>query len=214
MQCLFCKMLQITKLLKQYNKHIVLNIETLHLNDGLYWLKGGNGSGKSTLLKIIAGLIPYEGNINLYGNNLKTQTIAYKNCISYHPADAALPSFVTGMELLQYYHAIRKCKEPITTIVEQFSLGNYVKNKVATYSSGMQKKLSLALAFVGNPKLILLDEPLSTLDVATSQFLTELILQKHQAGTSFILTSHQDFEFPNFSFTNILQVQDQTIITA
>ncbi len=205
-------MLQITALKKEYNNQIVLQINSLQLTNGLYWLKGGNGSGKSTFLKIIAGLIPYSGNVNLFNYNLAKQPIAYKNCISYHPADASLPAFVTGMELLQYYYSIRKGDSTINDIIALFSLQNFVHRKVGSYSSGMQKKLSLALAFIGNPKLILLDEPLSTLDIETANFLTNLILQLHQQGTNFILTSHQDFELPNFNFTKILQVQNQQIV--
>jgi ABC-2 type transport system ATP-binding protein len=208
---LFLLMLHITNLTKQYNSNTILNIPALHLNEGLYWLKGSNGSGKSTFLKIIAGLIPYKGNIKLYNYDLQKQPVAYKHCISYHPADAGLPSFVTGIELLQYYYHIRKGNSTVNDIVDLFKLQHFVKNKVATYSSGMQKKLSLALSFVGNPKLILLDEPLSTLDVDTAAFLTQTIVALHKNGTNFILTSHQDFEFPDFKFTNILQVQHQQI---
>jgi ABC-2 type transport system ATP-binding protein len=205
-------MLQLTNLLKKYESQIILNIPNFALQQGIYWLKGANGSGKSTLLKIIAGLIPSEGNICWNNINLHKQPVAYKHCISYHPADAALPSFITGLELIEYYNAIRnKQHNEIEYIVETFQLSAYVKNPIGTYSSGMQKRLSLALAFIGNTQLILLDEPLSTLDVETTQLIASSIAKQCEKGSSFIITSHQDFEYKNVNFTKELLIVNQTI---
>jgi ABC-2 type transport system ATP-binding protein len=206
-------MLQLTNLLKKYNDQVILDIPSFELQQGIYWLKGANGSGKSTLLKIIAGLIPFEGDVVCNEISLCKNAVAFKNIISYNPADAALPPFITGLELIQFYNAIRNTNttNEIDFIIEKFQLAHYVKNKIGSYSSGMQKKLSLALAFISAPKLIMLDEPLSTLDVETTKLITEVIDEYHKKGSSFIITSHQDFEYSNITFTNELLISTQAI---
>ncbi len=206
-------MLQITNLLKKYNDQTILSIPQFELDNGMYWLKGANGSGKSTLLKIIAGLIPFEGDVVCNNISLYKNAVAFKNIISYNPADAALPPFVTGLELIQFYNEIRnkRSANEIDFIIEKFQLTQFVKNKIGSYSSGMQKKLSLALAFIGAPKLIMLDEPLSTLDVETTKLIITIIKEYNNNGSSFIITSHQDFEYSNISFVNELLIDKQTI---
>lgn len=206
-------MLQLTYLIKKYNDHTVLNIPKFELQKGTYWLKGTNGSGKSTLLKIIASLIPFEGNIVLNGSSIAKNEVTYKNQISYCPADTNFPPFLNGLELIQFYDAIRNKGKTsqIEEIIQLFELAEFVKNKTGSYSSGMQKRLSLALAFIGNPSLILLDEPLSTLDTEKSALLSSIIAQKQQTGTSFIITLHQDFEYANITFTKKLLIANQTL---
>jgi ABC-2 type transport system ATP-binding protein len=206
-------MLLLKNLVKKYNKVPVLNIASFDLDHGMYWLKGANGSGKSTLLKIIAGIIPFEGNVILDAISLKSNPVAFKNKVSYHPADAALPPFITGLELLQFYDAIRNknANSEVAFIIDLFQLSAYVHNKTGSYSSGMQKKLSLALAFIGKPKLIMLDEPLSTLDTAVTKLITDIIALYFQQGTAFIITSHQDFEYKSIDFSGILQIGNTQI---
>jgi ABC-2 type transport system ATP-binding protein len=205
-------MLQLEKLLKKYNETIILNVESFQIGEGIYWLKGANGSGKSTLLKIIAGLIPFNGHITCKDISLKKNSVNYKKLISYHAADAALPPYLTGLDLLQFYATIRQVtQEGIEEIILLFKLNDFVKQKVGTYSSGMQKRLSLALAFVGNPYLIMLDEPLSTLDVDITSLMNNIVKQYHKAGSNFIITSHQDFEYSGINFTKQLLVQNQKV---
>ncbi len=205
-------MLRIEKLYKKYNEAIILDIDILDLPNGMYWLKGANGSGKSTLLKIIAGLIPFNGNIICNDVSLQKDSVNYKKLISYHAADAALPPYLTGLDLIQFYASVRQVKQSgIDEITTLFKLNDFVKQKVGTYSSGMQKRLALALAFVGNPYLIMLDEPLSTLDVETTYLINDIIKQYHKTGSNFIITSHQDFEYNGINFTKHLIVQNQQV---
>jgi len=89
---------------------------------------------------------------------------------------------------------------------------SFVNRPVGTYSSGMMKKLSLLLAFLGNPKLILLDEPLITIDTASLAILNTWIREKHkQEGTSFLLSSHQILEDGSLPVSGEILVEDQTL---
>jgi ABC-2 type transport system ATP-binding protein len=186
-------MLCIRNYKKAYEGHTVLQIENLQLADGLYWLKGENGSGKTTFLKSLAGLIPFEGVLEVHGINLRKQRRKYTQIVTFAEAEPVYPSFLTGFELLQFYLQTKGGNEKdARQIAEVFDMTSYLNNKVDTYSSGMLKKLSLLLAFTGAPRLILLDEPLITLDVKAVETLQHLILAAHANGVSFLISSHQE----------------------
>lgn len=188
-------MIRFSQYSKAYNDTLIISAD-LQLEHGLYWLKGENGSGKTTLLKSIAGLIPFSGQIEVAGSNIKTDRIGYRHKVNYAEAEPLYPSFLTGAELLDFFIATKKAdRTQANQLVEMLGVGTYINNKIGTYSSGMAKKLSLVLGFIGNPSLILLDEPLITLDQPSVNNLLQLIENTHLQGVSFLITSHQEFEF-------------------
>jgi ABC-2 type transport system ATP-binding protein len=92
-------------------------------------------------------------------------------------------------------------------VVGHFGIQNYLDYAVGTYSSGMTKKLSLVQAFIGNPKLILLDEPLITLDNEALAPLSSLIRDRMKKGVSFLFTSHQPFPEGLIAPTNCILME-------
>ncbi len=206
-------MLKLTNLQKSFSGNIVFTIKKLHLPVGIYWLKGMNGSGKSTLLNIIAGLIPFEGEVLLKENiYLRKHPVAYRQLVNHAEAEPVYPSFLSGMELIEFVLAIKEgAISQVNESKEKLGIDHYLQNPTGSYSSGMLKKLSLLLAFTGNPALILLDEPFTTLDKASQNALYEMIRAKHQQGISFIITSHHDIELTDISFDKIFLLQDQQL---
>lgn len=203
-------MLRISNYRKSYGTTTVLQIESLSLPSGVYWLKGQNGSGKTTLLKSIAGLIPFEGSIEVDGVNLRKHRMEYTRNVSYAEAEPVYPAFLSGSDLLRFYHKARLGNEAFATeMTKAFGADAYLQNKIATYSSGMLKKLSLLLAFVGHPKLILLDEPFITLDANALQILQQQIAKLSTECVSFLFSSHQELELEKKAA--ILHVRHQTI---
>jgi ABC-2 type transport system ATP-binding protein len=198
---------------KSYGSHLVLNIPDLTLPAGIHWLKGKNGSGKTTLFKSLAGLLPYQGNLILDQNLvLKQYPVLHRQYISFGEAEPVYPDFLTGIELINLFKSARKAPAGQPEALIEYFGTDYLTNPVGTYSSGMQKKLSLILAFIGQPKLILLDEPLITLDTATVELVFALMLdyrQKHQ--TSFLVSSHQNIQLPELPLTATWQVQKKTL---
>ena len=203
-------MLQLTNFRKPYDVQTIFSIPNLQLEQGVYWLKGENGSGKSTFLRSVAGIIPFEGEITVHAVSLRKQRMQYTRDVFFAEAEPIFPSFLTGNDLINFY---KEAKGENTTLADElinfFRSEPYLKNKVATYSSGMIKKLSLVLAFIGQPKLVLLDEPFITLDVEAVRVLQDLI-SATSMQTSFIISSHQELvlERPY----NVLEIQQQTII--
>jgi ABC-2 type transport system ATP-binding protein len=207
-------MLQFTEFQKSYGTFTVLRIETLLIKSGIFWVKGVNGSGKSTLLKAIAGIISFDGDIVLDQNiSLKKQPTAYRKLVNFAEAEPIFPEFLTGMEMIKLFISAKDApKGQDKYFIESMKMNDYINEPLGTYSSGMLKKLSIVLAFMGNPKIILLDEPLITLDIESLKILYKWIDEKHrQEKVSFFLSSHQPLEIGELNVPNGLLVEQQTV---
>ncbi|MFM9840386.1 MAG: ATP-binding cassette domain-containing protein [Cyclobacteriaceae bacterium] len=204
-------MLIIKNLKKEYGSHLILDVPDLKFETGLFWVKGANGSGKSTLLKIVAGMIPLEGEVEIDAINLRKQPTEYRRLINYVEAEPLYPPFLTGLDLISFFSSTRKAKkEEVDQLVQKFSIDSFIRNPIGTYSSGMVKKLSLVLAFIGQPQYIMLDEPLVTIDKDTVPILYDLIQQYFAKGMNFIFTSHQAFELKGIAVKE-LEVKDHRV---
>lgn len=205
-------MLAVKNLSKKYGSHTVLDVPDLIVPDGTFWIEGGNGSGKTTFLKIIAGICPFEGSVSVDTIDLKQFPVAYRALVSYAEAEPQFPPMLTGNELVKFFQQTRNAESTdVQKQVEYFGIGGFLDQAVGGYSSGMMKKLSLLLAFIGQQKLILLDEPLITLDVNFIPLLISAIRERQANGISFLITSHQAFEQNMLTFDGQLSVRDQTI---
>ncbi len=205
-------MLQFENVCKSYERQRILEIGSLKLGKNIYWLQGINGSGKTTFLSMIAGIIPFKGNILLDGINLREKPASYRRLVNFAEAEPLFPDFITGIELIGFYKNIRKAAAVQTDhLINLFKMHHYLSLPIGNYSSGMIKKLSLLLAFIGKPALILLDEPLATLDEESVQILPDLISAYHKEfKTSFIFSSHQHFKTYSLTINKIV-ISDQSL---
>lgn len=206
-------MLQLTNVKKSYNRHGVLDIPFLQLRNGIHWLRGSNGSGKTTLLRMAGGLLPFEGDITFNSISLRKHPIAYRQMVSLAEAEPLYPVFLTGAELVSLYREIRKVpRQSADKLLDLFAMTAYIGNPIGTYSAGMTKKLSLVLAFLGDPSLVLLDEPLITLDAGALTAVCAYIGERsNNSETVFLLTSHQEADMGLLPAGKELFVRDQTI---
>jgi len=203
---------------KSYNGHPILDLPAFTIDAGIHWLRGHNGSGKSTFLKTVAGMLSFEGDISLRDNlTIKKHPSAYRSAVNFAEAEPVFPDFLTGTELIRLFKSAKNA--PVRQeekYVESMSMTAYLPDRISTYSSGMLKKLSLVLAFLGQPTCILLDEPLTTLDADSLPILYAWIADQHQqAGTTFLLSSHQAFEgdiLPNVREILVAQATLQHIV--
>lgn len=207
-------MLQFQNFIKSYGNYPALKIENLSLETGIYWIKGVNGSGKSTLLKSIAGILAFDGDILLDENiSIKKQPVAYRKLVNFAEAEPVFPDFLTGTEMIALFTAAKGAPaRQEEQYIKNMGMQSFINRPVGTYSSGMMKELSLLLAFLGNPKLILLDEPLITIDMASLAILNTWIRDRYeQEGTSFLLSSHQILEDGSLPVSGELLVEEQTL---
>ena len=208
-------MLRLGNIQKWYGSHHIFSIDQLTLDPGTYWLKGANGAGKSTFMKMLAGLIPFKGEILIENNiSLRKNPVSYRMLLNHAEAEPVYPSFLTGNELVDFVRAIKKgTKEQANETREILGIDDYLQNPTGSYSSGMLKKLSLLMAFTGQPKWILLDEPLTTLDQSSQKALCELIMQsRQQKNISFIITSHHDIENTDIHFDKTFLLKDKQLL--
>lgn len=206
-------MLTINNFLKSYNNHKILEVEDLEISEGIHWVKGINGSGKSTLFRSIAGILPFEGEIQFKNLSCKRDVVAYRLLVNLSEAEPLYPDYLTGYDLLKFI-AEAKQDNPgqLDTLAEMLGVNQYWKSPIGTYSSGMQKKVSLISAFLGNPQLIMLDEPLITIDDKSVEIVYELVKDYYEnRGTNFLLSSHQDFRFEKLPIKNVYLVQNQAV---
>lgn len=145
--------------------------------------------------------------------DIRRQPIDYRLRVNYSEAEPIFPEFLSAWELIQWVGtAKRATAQQVDELIDAFAIRDFMKTPVGTYSSGMLKKTSLVLAFLGSPNLILLDEPLITLDQAATATVAQLVDGHHKRGVSFLLSSHQDFNLSALPINSIWQVADQTLV--
>lgn len=137
----------------------------------LFGLLGVNGAGKSTMIKMIAGLIkPTSGSISCYGKDSYLEMEQVKKMINISPQETAIAEKLTVRENLEFIARlygihIEDINDKIASILHDFSLEEVQNQKAKTLSGGYQRRLSIAMALITNPQILILDEPTLGLDV-------------------------------------------------
>lgn len=203
----------IENLAQQYGSHQILNIPNWKIEEGIYWIHGENGAGKSTLFRTLAGMLPYTGQLVLNDHfDLQKNRVDYLLRLNLGEAEPLYPSFLTPNDLLEYVAEAKKAPVSQTNrLIEALGI-NYLKNTFGSCSSGMVKKVSLALAFLGNPSVIILDEPLITIDKDARTSLFELIKTYRAQGVTFLLSSHQAFQQEGLEVSGSFVLRDKNLI--
>lgn len=153
-------------------------------------LLGHNGAGKTTLFKMILGFLRRDGGrISVLG--AEPGSHAARSGASYLPEAVAFPGALTGKEVLTFYARLKGEKPALALpLLERVGLADAAGRKVSTYSKGMRQRLGLAQALIGQPKLVLLDEPTTGLDPISRQNVYELIGEIAAKGATVLLSSH------------------------
>ena len=189
-------------LVKQFGNIRALDELSFYIKPGeIYGLIGPNGAGKTTTLRMICTLIlPTSGSIKIFGLDVVNQASEVRKVISYLPEEAGVYPNLSGYEYLEFMAKFNQkednsLKEMINEAVELSGLGNRLKDKAKTYSKGMKRRLLVARALMTHPKLAVLDEPGSGLDVLHAYHVREIIKQYvKEHGVTVILSSHNMLE--------------------
>ncbi|XP_068164948.1 phospholipid-transporting ATPase ABCA1-like [Antennarius striatus] len=161
-----------------------------------FGLLGINGAGKTTTFKMLTGDIPVSsGEAFLNGYSIRTEMRDVHQNLGYCPQFDAIDELLTGQEHLEFYARLRGVPENEVTMVaewgiQKLGLIKYSKKSAGTYSGGNKRKLSTAMALIGCPPVIFLDEPTTGMDPKARRFLWDCILSIIKEGRSVILTSH------------------------
>jgi len=176
----------------------VLAVEGLEMEvkpGEVFGLLGPNGSGKSTAMKMILGLLrPTSGQAEVCG--YRAGTMAARRQIGFLPENPYFPNFLSGAELIRYYGKLSgmggaSLERRIRELLDLVRLGGEAGHRrLRTYSKGMLQRAGLAGALVGDPEILMLDEPTAGVDPAGSREIRDLILELKQRGKTVLFSSH------------------------
>lgn len=185
-----------TNLTKKYGDKTVVNNLCLEVKEGeMYALLGVNGAGKSTTIKMLSCLTaPTSGEAQILSKSITKESECVKQIISVSPQETSVAPNLTVRENLEFIAGIygfsgKEAKEKATKIMEDFDLTQIAKSRAKTLSGGWQRRLSIAMALISEPKVVFLDEPTLGLDVLARRELWSHI-EKLKGKITIILTTH------------------------
>ena len=188
-------MLEIRNLSKSYGKKVALNNINLKFDNGLYGLLGPNGAGKSTLMNIITDNLKADnGEILWNGMEYQKLGVKYREILGYMPQQQGLYNGFTGKRFLNYIAVLKDIpkKEILLQIEEsakKVNLQNELDKKINMYSGGMKQRLLIASCILGNPKLIIFDEPTAGLD-PKERVRVKKLMQELSSKSIVIIATH------------------------
>ncbi|MCW4458561.1 ABC transporter ATP-binding protein [Microbacterium sp. MPKO10] len=175
---------------RRYGDVTALDNVTLDIESGhIVGLLGPNGAGKTTLLSLLQGLRrPTSGTVRLFGG--EPGDYRQRQRLGCTPQETALPQALKVGEILQFVGKHFDDPVPVDEIAAEFGLSDMLRKQSGALSGGQKRRLSVALAFVGRPMLVLLDEPTTGLDVDARRTLWQAVRRQHENGATVVVTSH------------------------
>lgn len=186
--------LKCENLCKHFGKKQILDRVSLEVKQGdILGFIGPNGAGKTTTIKMLSTLIlPTEGEIKIAGYDIAKDSVKIKEIVNVSPQETAIAPNLTVKENLDFMAGVYKIKnknEKIDKLVKTFKLQEVLKQKAKTLSGGWQRKLSIAISLINDPKVLFLDEPTLGLDVLARRELWTVI-ESLKGKITIILTTH------------------------
>ena len=179
------------ELYKHYGDKIAVNKMSLHIKKGdIYGLIGKNGAGKTSLMKLLLGLTsPNSGQIRLFDNDNLNEGRQKIGSLIEAPA---LYKNETAFENMKRFSILAGSNhnQEINHILQLVGLGDTGKKKCGSFSLGMRQRLGIAIALLGNPEILILDEPINGLDPAGIKEIRDIIVQLNKQGVTFLISSH------------------------
>ena len=191
------KTLELKGITKKYKVFLAVDNVSFSLAPGeILGYLGPNGAGKTTTIKILAGLLEQtEGRFFYQGEDVKNDLYGFKKKIGYVPEQSEIYPHLSAYDYLLMVGRLRRIpetvlKEKIERFMELFSLTTDMYSSISSFSKGMIQKVLIGAALLHDPEILLLDEPLSGLDVTTGLILKDLIRQLAGMGKIIIYSSH------------------------
>ena len=205
-------MLEVVNIEKSYGKKKILQGISFSIEKGqIKALVGPNGSGKTTLMNTMTNLLKRDGGqVLVDGKEFKDEKIF--NHISFFKDEKILDENLYGMDYLNYIKNVyKRTKDDVDRVIKEIGIESFVKSKTGSYSLGMKKKLMLAMDFLPQRDIILLDEPLSGLDPTSVIKMMALIKKKAKDGQGILISSHSLNDIDEIT-NNILFLKDGKIL--
>jgi ABC-2 type transport system ATP-binding protein len=188
-------MLQVREVRKTFDDRTVVDRVSFEVHAGeIFALLGPNGAGKTTLMRMITDILkPDSGRILLDGAPVNGDS---RSCVAYLPEERGLYRKVRTLDALAYYGELkglspRAARDAAAALLERVGLSEWSRKPVQALSKGMQQKAQLCSALIGEPRLLVLDEPFTGLDPLNVQLFEDLLAERRAAGAAVLLSTHQ-----------------------
>lgn len=189
--------LEIKGLVKHFgDKYAVDNLDLTIPQGEFHALLGPNGAGKTTTLRIVAGLLKADaGSAAILGHDIATDAIAAKQLLAFLPDDPLLYGKLKPLEYLEFVAGLWSVDGDAAAsraeeLLKWLDLWNNTNELIEGFSRGMRQKLALAGALIHDPKVLILDEPLTGLDAAAARQVKDLLIERVKKGNTIVLTTH------------------------
>jgi ABC-type multidrug transport system ATPase subunit len=189
--------LAIKNLSKKYGSRCALDNVSVEFEEGIYGVLGANGAGKSTLISILTNNLKAEsGEITLDGRNIFEMGNDYRKLIGYMPQELVVYNQFTAREFLSYMATLKGLnpkskgiKDEISELLEVVNLSHFENERIGGFSGGMKRRVLFAQALLGNPQIIILDEPTAGLDPKERIAMRNTIVTR-SAGRIILVATH------------------------
>ncbi len=199
----------LTSVSKWFGNVVAVSDVTLNIGSGITGILGPNGAGKTTLLRMICGLYSAsEGEVRLFGIDPRSDNEIYRR-IGIMTEHESAYEFMTGLEFVRLsarLKDLRREKSELENAIARVDMSFAQDRKISTYSRGMRQRIRLAAALIGDPELLILDEPLNGADPTQRLRFQEILHQTADEGRSVIISSHILEEVEEVSETVVLVV--------
>lgn len=210
-------MIQLENIKKQYERCVALDQISLNLEYGkAYGLWGRNGAGKTTLIRIVLGVLsPDHGTVRVFCNDPKSEWSVRREIGIVSDEDEYFPE-LTVEEFLWWVGKLRSIRdslyeEQIERYTQAFYIDEHRNHLISSLSHGTRRKVSVISAFIGEPKLIVMDEPLNGLDIDSIEALCSLLRKHRQEGGAALIACH-DAAFMKEVCTDIIEIDKGKIV--
>jgi len=188
--------LAISGLHKSFGRPAVDGLDLCVKPGEFYMLLGPNGAGKTTTLRMVSGLLkPDAGSISVFGIDAITNPVAAKRIIGWLSDEPMIYEKLTPLEYLEFVSGLWSVDAAIAEaraldLLNWLGLNDHAHERCEKFSRGMRQKVALAGALVHDPRLIILDEPLTGLDAGAARLVKDVLVQNVRAGRSVVMTTH------------------------
>jgi ABC-2 type transport system ATP-binding protein len=188
--------LQVRGLTKRFDRPAVDRLDLSVRAGEFYTLLGPNGAGKTTTLRMVAGLLqPDAGDISVFGIDRLVDPVAAKQIMAWVSDEPMIYDKLTPYEYLEFVAGLWNIDAPAaeasaTELIGWLGLAPHAHERCESFSRGMRQKVALAGALVHDPRLIILDEPLTGLDAGSARHVKDVLLARVRAGATVLMTTH------------------------
>lgn len=185
-----------------------LDVPSLSIGAGVTLVLGANGSGKSTLLRLIAGVEPPRtGIVTIGSHDLWIEEVAARRQLAYVPESPELSPYTTVLDTMELIRALRNASdESLVSALDRVGLFDLGHRTIRELSMGQRRRAMLATALIGEPRVIILDEPLETLDLEMRAFVPEWVGELRARGAAVVIATHDVESFAGIA-DRVLLVQ-------